>query len=55
MGQVSTEQTVAIIDAVAEATKTPEAPWWQIAVALGGTVAALLTAWVTLRKKPKKK
>ena len=50
MGQVSTEQTVAIIDSVARAVQPvvnqpePE-PWWQIFAIVGGTIATLLTAW----------
>jgi len=48
MGQVSTEQTVAIIDSVARAVQPvtqSQDSWWQIFAIVGGTIAALLTAW----------
>ena len=49
MGQVCTDQTVQIIDSVARAVhpvvdKVPD-PWWQVFAIVGGTIAALLTAW----------
>ncbi len=66
MGQVSTEQTVAIIDSVANAVHsaastpavpvTPETTWWQIFAVVGGTIATLLTAWggyVTIKRRKK--
>jgi hypothetical protein len=62
MGQVSTEQTVAIIDSVARAVhpvvQQPEGePWWQIFAIVGGTIATLLTAWagyVAVKRKKTK-
>ena len=49
MGQVSSEQTVAIIDSVARAvnssTPAPQEHWWTVFAIVGGTIAALLTAW----------
>ena len=45
MGQPSAEQTVMIIDSVARAVVKGPDPWWQVFAIVGGTIAAVLTAW----------
>lgn len=65
MGMVSTEQTVAVIEAVGDAidaaqpdvVATPDQPLWQVIAIVGTALASLLTAWagyVAVKRRKKK-